>query len=172
MRLSIETYPGIRRSYVIFPAALTGHGLVVVYFVLTRVPYDRLALLAGFVLHVLWLYLLYIYAERNIRRRIAVVPLGAVGHLTEIANEVIEAGPIPPWYEPFHQALPDHHGKDPAEGHRRHHPNPGWRGLCDLERHVFNAEHTDPKVAEALRATHWYDLREWTTTGPGSTAQG
>src|SRR4051794_34839685 len=25
MRLSIETYPGIRRSYVIFPAALTGH---------------------------------------------------------------------------------------------------------------------------------------------------
>src|SRR5689334_4110612 len=28
MRLSIETYPGIRRSYVIFPAALTGHGLM------------------------------------------------------------------------------------------------------------------------------------------------
>jgi hypothetical protein len=39
---------------------------------------------------------------------------------------------------------------------------------CDLERHVFNAEHTDPKVAAALRETHWYDLREWTTTGPGS----
>jgi lipopolysaccharide/colanic/teichoic acid biosynthesis glycosyltransferase len=86
MRLSIETYPGIRRSYVIFPAALTGHGLVVVYFVLTRFPYDRLALLAGFVLHVLWLYLLYVYAERNIRRRIAVVPFGAVGQLTEIDN--------------------------------------------------------------------------------------
>ena len=29
MRLSIETYPGIRSSYVIFPAALTGHGLVI-----------------------------------------------------------------------------------------------------------------------------------------------
>ena len=43
---------------------------------------------------------------------------------------------------------------------------------CDLERHVFNLEHTDPKVAEALRATHWYDLREWTTSGPGSSAQG
>jgi hypothetical protein len=37
-----------------------------------------------------------------------------------------------------------------------------------LERHVFNAEHTDPKVAEALRATHWYELREWTSTGPGA----
>ena len=51
MRLSIETYPGIRRSYVIFPSALTGHGITLVWFVLTRFPYDRLALLAGFVLH-------------------------------------------------------------------------------------------------------------------------
>ena len=68
----------------IFPAALTGHGLVVVYFVLTRFPYDRIGLLAGFLLHVVWLYLLYVYAERNIRRRIAVVPFGAVGQLTEI----------------------------------------------------------------------------------------
>jgi hypothetical protein len=38
---------------------------------------------------------------------------------------------------------------------------------CDLERHVFNPEHTDEGVAEALRATHWYDLREWATSGPG-----
>src|ERR671926_111908 len=44
MRLSIETYPGIRRSYVIFPAALTGHGLMLTWFVLTRYPYDRVAL--------------------------------------------------------------------------------------------------------------------------------
>ena len=84
MRLSIETYPGIRRSYVIFPAALTGHGLTVVYFVLTRFPYDRLGLLAGFLLHVVWLYMLYVYAERNVRRRIAVVPFGAINRLTRI----------------------------------------------------------------------------------------
>ena len=60
MRLSIETYPGIRRSSVILPAALTGHGVVVVWFVLTRFPYDRVGLAAGFLLHVVWLYLLYI----------------------------------------------------------------------------------------------------------------
>ena len=84
MRLSIETYPGIRRSYVIFPAALTGHGLTVVYFVLTRFPYDRIGLLAGFLLHVVWLYLLYVYAERNVRRRIAVVPFGGINRLTRI----------------------------------------------------------------------------------------
>ncbi|MES2002506.1 MAG: sugar transferase [Pseudomonadota bacterium] len=84
MRLSIETYPGIRRSAVILPSALTGHGLIILWFVLTRFPYDRFALMAGFFLHVLWLYVIYVYAERNVRRRIAVVPFGAVDHLKQI----------------------------------------------------------------------------------------
>ena len=38
---------------------------------------------------------------------------------------------------------------------------------CDLERHVFYSEHTDAKVAAALRETHWFDLAEWSTAGPG-----
>nr|NUR36789.1 hypothetical protein [Sphingomonas sp.] len=84
MRLSIETYPGIRRSYVIFPSALTGHGLTIVYFVLTRFPYDRIGLLAGFLLHVTFLYMLYVYAERGARRRIAVVPFGAIDQITRV----------------------------------------------------------------------------------------
>jgi hypothetical protein len=41
---------------------------------------------------------------------------------------------------------------------------------CDLERHVFYAEHTDPDVAEALRHTHWFDLAECSTSGPGAAA--
>ncbi|HEX8842448.1 MAG TPA: sugar transferase [Sphingomicrobium sp.] len=84
MRLSVETYPGIRRSYVILPSALTGHGIMVVWFLLTRFPYDRLGLLLGFVLHVLWLFALYIYAERHVRRRIAVVPFGAIDRLRSV----------------------------------------------------------------------------------------
>jgi lipopolysaccharide/colanic/teichoic acid biosynthesis glycosyltransferase len=83
MRLSIETYPGIRRSYVIFPAALTGHGLALVWFVLTRFPYDRVALGLGFGLHVFWLYLLYVSSNR-VPRRIAVVPYGTIGRLQSI----------------------------------------------------------------------------------------
>ena len=39
---------------------------------------------------------------------------------------------------------------------------------CDLERHVFYAAHTDPGVAEALRQTHWFELAEWSTAGPGA----
>ena len=84
MRLSIEIYPGIRRSFVIFPAALTGHGLVLVWFVLTRFPYDRLELALGFFLHVCWLYTLYVFAERRVRRHIAVVPFGDIQRLLAI----------------------------------------------------------------------------------------
>jgi hypothetical protein len=38
---------------------------------------------------------------------------------------------------------------------------------CDLDRHVFFAEHTDPEVAQALRLSHWMDLREWTEHASG-----
>ncbi len=38
---------------------------------------------------------------------------------------------------------------------------------CDLDRHVFNPEHTERIVAEALRETHWFELAEWSTSGPG-----
>ena len=41
---------------------------------------------------------------------------------------------------------------------------------CDLDHHVFNPAHTDPKVGEALRGTHWFDVHEWATSGPGAGA--
>jgi len=41
---------------------------------------------------------------------------------------------------------------------------------CDLDRHVFYAAHTDTKVGEALRETHWFEVAEWSSSGPGSAA--
>ncbi len=39
---------------------------------------------------------------------------------------------------------------------------------CDLERHVFYAGHTDEKLADALRASHWFEVRDWVAAGrPG-----
>jgi hypothetical protein len=41
--------------------------------------------------------------------------------------------------------------------------------ICaDLDHNVFYARHTDPQVAEALRRTHWFELHEWHTRGPGT----
>jgi hypothetical protein len=31
---------------------------------------------------------------------------------------------------------------------------------CDLESHVYNPEHTDPRIVAALRGTHWIALSE------------
>jgi hypothetical protein len=31
---------------------------------------------------------------------------------------------------------------------------------CDLESHVYNPEHTDPRVVIALQGTHWIPLGE------------
>jgi hypothetical protein len=43
--------------------------------------------------------------------------------------------------------------------------------ICaDLDHNVFNSAHTDPQVAAALRNTHWYEVQEWATRGPGRAA--
>jgi hypothetical protein len=39
---------------------------------------------------------------------------------------------------------------------------------CDLDHHVFYATHTEPRVADALKDTHWFEVREWARRGPGS----
>jgi hypothetical protein len=41
---------------------------------------------------------------------------------------------------------------------------------CDVDHHVFNAAHTDPEVTAALEGTHWFEVAEWTTSGPGAGA--
>ena len=84
VRLSITTYPGIRSTYVILPAALCGYGLIVSFFLLSRLPYDRLMLIGGLTAYVLWSYALYFAAERRIRRMIAIVPFGSAPRLTGI----------------------------------------------------------------------------------------
>ncbi len=44
--------------------------------------------------------------------------------------------------------------------------------ICaDLEHHVYYAAHTEPKVAAALNDTHWFELTEWVTSGPGAAAR-
>jgi lipopolysaccharide/colanic/teichoic acid biosynthesis glycosyltransferase len=84
MRLSIETYPGIRRAYLILLSASTAHGCMLVWFLMTRFPYDRIALVLGFGIHVAWLLLIFGAAEFAIRRRIAVVPFGRTKQLRRI----------------------------------------------------------------------------------------
>ncbi len=86
MRLSIETYPGIRSTNVILSATVAAHVIVVLYFFLTQLGYDRLGLTLGFIFHVIWNYTVYLFGERRTRPRIAIVPFGSAEHLTAIEH--------------------------------------------------------------------------------------
>ena len=84
VRLSIATYPGIRSSYYIVPLATAAHATVIVLLLMARLPYDRLALLSGFLLHALWNYAIFFLVERRQQPRIAIVPFGDAEQLTAI----------------------------------------------------------------------------------------
>src|SRR5512139_743676 len=83
-RLSIETYPGNRSTHVILPSIVLAHATIVTVLLLARLPYDRLALVAGFVGHILWSYGLYFSVHRYIRHQIAIIPFGDVERLKSI----------------------------------------------------------------------------------------
>jgi len=85
-RFSIETYPGNRSTHVILPSIVVAHATIVTILLLSRLPYDRLALVAGFVGHMLWSYGLYFSVHRYIRHQIAIVPFGDVERLKSIEN--------------------------------------------------------------------------------------
>ena len=39
---------------------------------------------------------------------------------------------------------------------------------CDVDRHVVNAAHTHPGVVTALEGTFWFEVQEWSSSGPGA----
>ena len=41
---------------------------------------------------------------------------------------------------------------------------------CDLDHHVYYGTHTDAQVAAALTGTHWFEVHEWATSGPGASS--
>jgi lipopolysaccharide/colanic/teichoic acid biosynthesis glycosyltransferase len=86
VRLSIEPYPGIRQSYVIFPAAAVGHGTVLFILLMTRLPYDRVGLVLGFIIHIYLAYAIWFLVQRRLRLRIGVVPVGQVHDLARIGS--------------------------------------------------------------------------------------
>ena len=84
IRLSVGTFPGTRAGTLIAPAVAASHGVVLAFLLMTRLPYDRLGILLGFLLHLVWAVGLHLAVHRRVRRRFAVVPFGAVDHLEDI----------------------------------------------------------------------------------------
>jgi len=84
MRLSVETYPGIRAAQTIFPAVLVAHALTFGSLLMMRFPYHRPSLLIGFAVHLIWAYAIYFIVARRIRPQIAIVPFGKAAELRKL----------------------------------------------------------------------------------------
>jgi lipopolysaccharide/colanic/teichoic acid biosynthesis glycosyltransferase len=63
-----------------------GYGLSIAVLLMTRLPYDRFALIVGAVIHLTWSFGLYALVHRGMYRRIAVVPFGEVEKLEKITS--------------------------------------------------------------------------------------
>ncbi|MDQ3074073.1 MAG: sugar transferase [Pseudomonadota bacterium] len=84
IRLSVGTFPGTRSGTLIAPSIAAAHGVVLALLLMTRLPYDRLGILIGFIAHLVWVIGLHLAVHRRVRRRFAVVPGGMVDHLGAI----------------------------------------------------------------------------------------
>ena len=120
-RISIETYPGNRSTHVILPSIVLAHATIVTALLMTRLPYDRLALGAGFIIHIVWAYGLYVAVHRMIRYRIAIVPFGRADSLTAIENV--------DWHVMDRPSLDDAMGCDGLVADFRANIPPEWEAL-------------------------------------------
>jgi hypothetical protein len=59
IRLSIDAYPGNRMGKTILPAISIGYGLAIAVLLMTRLPYDRFALIVGAAVLLIWCYGLF-----------------------------------------------------------------------------------------------------------------
>jgi lipopolysaccharide/colanic/teichoic acid biosynthesis glycosyltransferase len=84
IRITVSTYPGIRGGQLILPAIVVSHVTMVTLLLLSRLPYHRPSLAAGFVLHLLWAYGIYFFVQRRVRPRIAIVPFGSARSLQKL----------------------------------------------------------------------------------------
>jgi lipopolysaccharide/colanic/teichoic acid biosynthesis glycosyltransferase len=83
-RLSVGTFRGTRSGTLTAPSIATAHGVVLALLLMTRLPYDRLGILTGFIAHLVWGIGLHLAVHRRVRRRFAVVPCGMTDHLERI----------------------------------------------------------------------------------------
>ena len=84
IRISVSTYPGIRAGQIIVPAIVAAHAGVITLLLLSRLPYHRPSLAAGFAAHLSWAFAIYFVVQRRLRPKIAVVPFGAFDNLAQI----------------------------------------------------------------------------------------
>ena len=81
---NVSTYPGIERATYVVPSFSATFGLALLFFIVSRLDYNRTVLIAGYVLSVAWFVAIHSRLQRRTLLRIGVLPFGERGRLEAI----------------------------------------------------------------------------------------
>lgn len=71
---SITTYPGVEATSYVIPAVSISYSLLFITLIVSRFPYNRAMLIAGWLISCLWFLVVHVYIQRDRRLIIGVVP--------------------------------------------------------------------------------------------------
>lgn len=71
---NITTYPGVEATSYIIPAVSISYSLLFIVLIISRFPYNRAMLLAGWIISCLWFLIVHVHIQRYRRLSIGIVP--------------------------------------------------------------------------------------------------
>lgn len=81
---NVGTYPGAEAASTALPAFSVAFGGLLMVYVFGRVPYNRVLLSVGFILSILWFFVVLVAVQRRRRLRIGLLPFGETAGLLGI----------------------------------------------------------------------------------------
>lgn len=73
---SIIRYPGVEANAYMLPSFTISYGCLLIFFIVTRLPYSRVLLFASFIGTIVWLIVVHALARRRRKMEIGIVPGG------------------------------------------------------------------------------------------------
>ncbi|UVO50933.1 sugar transferase [Sphingomonas sp. SUN019] len=83
---SIIRYPGVEANAYILPSFTISYGCLLIFFILTRLPYSRALLFISFVVTIIWFIVVHALARRRRVMTIGIVPGGDYQTLQAVAG--------------------------------------------------------------------------------------
>jgi len=83
---SIIRYPGVEANAYMIPSFTISYGCLLIFFIVTRLPYSRVLLFASFVGTIAWLIVVHALARRRRKMEIGIVPGGEHNALLTIGG--------------------------------------------------------------------------------------
>lgn len=81
---NVGTYPGAEALATTLPSFCVAFGSLLGVFVFARIPYSRITLFSGFILSLLWFFVLSVSVQRRRRLQYGLLPFGQIGFIQTI----------------------------------------------------------------------------------------